>query len=64
MSYECPLCGTDFEGVTCHSSCPMSSGCAMVRCPRCAYEFVPDGSLVAMIRRWIRPRRSDAASTH
>ena len=57
--YECPLCGTDFAGAVCHSSCPMSKGCAMVRCPRCGYEFVESGRLLDMLRRWIRrgPRR-------
>ena len=54
MSYECPLCSTDFESATCHSTCPMASGCAMVRCPRCGYEFVESGRFVDMLRRWIR----------
>lgn len=52
--YECPLCGTDFEGAACHSTCPMSRGCDMVRCPRCSYEFVESGRLLDMLRRWIR----------
>jgi Fe2+ transport system protein FeoA len=52
--YECPLCGTDFRGAECHSSCPMSPGCAMVRCPHCAYEFVESGRIADMLRRWIR----------
>src|ERR1700740_2003002 len=53
-TYECPLCGTDFTGAECHSSCPMSKGCTMVRCPRCAYEFVESGRIADMLRRWIR----------
>jgi Fe2+ transport system protein FeoA len=53
-SYECPLCSTDFEGATCHSNCPMSNGCDMVRCPRCGYEFVESGRVLDMLRRWIR----------
>ena len=53
-TYECPLCNTDFEGATCHSSCPMSNGCDMVRCPRCGYEFVESGRVLDMLRRWIR----------
>jgi Fe2+ transport system protein FeoA len=53
-AYECPLCGTDFTGALCHSSCPMSSGCAMVRCPHCSYEFVESGRFVDMLLRWIR----------
>jgi Fe2+ transport system protein FeoA len=53
-TYECPLCGTDFTGAECRSSCPMSRGCTMVRCPHCAYEFVESGRIADMLRRWIR----------
>jgi Fe2+ transport system protein FeoA len=53
-TYECPLCATDFTGAECHSSCPMSKGCAMVRCPHCGYEFVESGRITDMLRRWIR----------
>jgi Fe2+ transport system protein FeoA len=53
-TYECPLCGLDFEGAECHSSCPMSRGCAMVRCPQCGYEFVESGRITDMLKRWIR----------
>lgn len=54
MNRECPLCGTDFEGEECHSSCPMAHGCMMVRCPHCGYEFVESGRIVDMLRRWVR----------
>ncbi|HEV2720387.1 MAG TPA: FeoA family protein [Thermoanaerobaculia bacterium] len=54
MAYECPLCGTDFEHADCRHGCPLSSGCAMVRCPRCGYEFVESGKFTDMLRRWIR----------
>jgi Fe2+ transport system protein FeoA len=54
MKRECPLCTTDFEGAECHSSCPMSTGCAMVRCPHCGYEFVESGRITDMLKRWIR----------
>ena len=60
MAYECPLCGTDFEHAECKSACPMSHGCAMVRCPRCGYEFVESGKLADMLRRWIRRGRKPA----
>jgi hypothetical protein len=60
MTYECPLCGTDFTGAECRPSCPMARGCSMVRCPRCNYEFVESGRFVDMLRRWIR--RAPAAS--
>ncbi len=57
MNHECPLCSTDFAGTECRSSCPLSRGCEMVRCPRCGYEFVEDGRLAAMLRRWLRPEK-------
>ena len=60
-AYDCPLCGTDFSGAKCHSSCPMSSGCSMVRCPHCGYEFVESGRFVDMLLRWIR--RAPALAT-
>ena len=53
-AHECPLCALDFTGAECHSSCPMALGCAMVRCPRCGYEFVESGRFVDMLLRWIR----------
>ena len=54
MTHECPLCGLDFAGEECHSSCPMARGCAMIRCPRCNYEFVESGRFLDMLRRWVR----------
>ena len=54
MTYECPLCSTDFSEAECHAACPMSRGCTMVRCPHCGYEFVESGRIVDMLRRWIR----------
>jgi len=54
MSYDCPLCSTEFEGAACRSGCPIARGCAMVRCPRCGYEFVESGRIVDLLRRWIR----------
>ena len=53
-AHECPLCGLDFTGAECRSSCPMARGCSMIRCPRCSYEFVESGRFVDMLRRWIR----------
>jgi Fe2+ transport system protein FeoA len=32
----------------------MARGCAMIRCPRCNYEFVESGRFLDMLRRWIR----------
>lgn len=46
---ECPLCSLEFEEATCHASCPLARGCAMVRCPRCNYEFVKEGFVSRML---------------
>lgn len=62
-SYECPLCNLEFEGEACHSACGLSKGCAMVRCPRCNYEFVQDGSLASFFRRLISRRKDTHASS-
>jgi Fe2+ transport system protein FeoA len=62
-TYECPLCGTDFTGAECHSNCPMSKGCTMVRCPHCSYEFVESGRITDMLRRWIRRAPKCAVQT-
>ena len=62
-THECPLCSMDFTGEECHSACPMARGCAMVRCPRCGYEFVESGRFVDMLRRWIRRAPAEACAT-
>lgn len=54
--YTCPLCSNRFggDGSSCHSSCPMSPGCRMIRCPECKYEFVEDSAIVGLVRRIFR----------
>lgn len=39
---RCAMCGYDFDetGLACHQSCPISSGCAVICCPRCGYSTV------------------------
>jgi hypothetical protein len=59
----CPLCAIDFDEAICPPSCPMSHGCAMVRCPRCGYEFVEDGAIAALFRRLFKRSERNAAST-
>lgn len=53
-THSCLLCGLDFSGEACHSSCPFSKGCEMIRCPRCGYEFVEKGFMVSLVRRIFR----------
>jgi len=49
--YVCPLCSHPFHGAGCHAECGMSTGCAKVRCPRCAYEFVEEGTIANLLRK-------------
>jgi DtxR family Mn-dependent transcriptional regulator/ferrous iron transport protein A len=43
--HACPLCGYEFdiEGMSCHTSCPLSAGCHILCCPNCGYQ-IPDQS--------------------
>jgi hypothetical protein len=61
--YECPLCNLEFEGENCRSACGMSKGCTMVKCPRCSYEFVTDGTLASFFRRLMTRRKDHAANS-
>ena len=61
-AYECPLCNLEFEGENCRAKCGMSKGCTRVKCPRCSYEFVTDGSLANLFRRLIARRKDHASS--
>ena len=64
-TFQCALCGLRFShgGKVC-GSCPLASGCDLVRCPACGYQF-PRGSrtLAWLGRSWQaltrrRPARS------
>jgi hypothetical protein len=51
VRYRCPLCTVEFEdGWACHTGCPVSSGCGMIRCPRCSYEFVAESRIVNFVK--------------
>ncbi len=60
-SYTCPLCSNSFghNGEVCHSSCPMSRGCKMIKCPRCNYEFVEESSIVNFFRKVFKRREPE-----
>jgi hypothetical protein len=49
--YTCPLCRKQFAGADCHTSCGVSFGCTMVRCPNCSYEFVEEGAIANLLRK-------------
>ncbi|MGE5277509.1 MAG: hypothetical protein ACM3SU_10985 [Acidobacteriota bacterium] len=59
-AFTCPLCGCRFEhgGRAC-GSCPMSTGCDLVKCPNCGFQFPRASRIVAWLRRiGARIRRS------
>lgn len=51
-AFTCPLCGCRFDhaGRVC-GSCPMSTGCDLVKCPNCGFQFPRASRLVAWLRR-------------
>ena len=48
----CPFCGWEFDSTdeSCHSGCPLSGKCSMVKCPRCGYEFINESRTVDFIK--------------
>lgn len=60
--YVCPLCSQAFHGAGCHADCGVSSGCAKVRCPRCAYEFVEEGTIANLLRKVLGLRTPGGAA--
>ena len=52
---SCGLCGHQFTkeaGGVCRSGCPVATGCGMVTCPSCGYEFPPESKLVSALVRF------------
>ncbi len=64
---SCPLCSAEFDSdrENCHSSCPFNSGCNMLKCPYCDYEFVTESKTVnffkAIFAKWNKEKH-DAAT--
>jgi hypothetical protein len=51
---RCDFCGHRFEldeAESACTSCPLSGGCHLIRCPRCGYEMPPESKLVGWARR-------------
>jgi DtxR family Mn-dependent transcriptional regulator/ferrous iron transport protein A len=50
--FTCALCGTRFTHATlvC-ASCPLNSGCEVVKCPSCGYQFPRRSRLVDLAKR-------------
>jgi len=58
--FLCALCGCRFThgGQVC-GSCPMSTGCDLVRCPNCGYQFPRSSRIADAFRRlWDYIRRT------
>jgi hypothetical protein len=59
IAFTCGLCGNRFThgGLVC-GTCPMQTGCALVRCPNCGFQF-PRSSRIAdfVAHLWWRLRR-------
>jgi hypothetical protein len=56
--FDCALCGARFThgGLVC-SSCPMSTGCDLVKCPECGFQFPRSSHIAdALSRLWKRMR--------
>jgi DNA-directed RNA polymerase subunit RPC12/RpoP len=50
--FVCALCGNRFShgGLVC-GTCPMETGCALVRCPNCGFQFPRSSHIVDFFRR-------------
>jgi ribosomal protein L37E len=59
--FVCTLCGDRFShgGQVC-GSCPIASGCDLVRCPSCGFQFPRRSRLADWFQRLFRRRRVEA----
>jgi hypothetical protein len=56
--FRCALCGGRFEhGERSCGACPLLSGCDLVRCPHCGYQFPRSSRLVDWLRERFGGRR-------
>lgn len=65
----CPLCNFDFDpqGENCHASCPFNTGCGMIKCPYCDYEFITESKTVNLIKSLLsrgKQEKSHESQTH
>ncbi|MBP9112099.1 MAG: hypothetical protein KBF88_04785 [Polyangiaceae bacterium] len=59
---SCGLCGASFtedEASACKKSCPVATGCGLVTCPSCGFEFPPESKLVSLVTNLFRKVRGD-----
>ena len=56
--FTCALCGDRFtHGQQVCGTCPLSSGCDLVRCPNCGYQFPRSSRTVDWLRRLLGRRK-------
>jgi Fe2+ transport system protein FeoA len=55
--FACPLCGFHFDpaGRGQCARCPLATGCQIICCPACGYQFTDPQS--TLIGRWLQGRR-------
>ena len=54
---KCPLCGKEFEfsREVC-ANCPLHTGCDLIKCPNCGYEFPKGSKLVEFFEKLFKRR--------
>jgi hypothetical protein len=59
--FTCGLCGNRFThgGLVC-GTCPMQTGCALVRCPNCGFQFPRSSRIVDALGRLFRRLRRES----
>jgi len=56
--FTCGLCGNRFThgGLVC-GTCPMQTGCELVRCPHCGFQFPRSSKIADAFARLVRRLR-------
>ncbi|HSL70457.1 MAG TPA: hypothetical protein VK864_09455 [Longimicrobiales bacterium] len=58
----CGFCGTTFDedrGQPTCKNCPLSRGCANIRCPHCGFENPIAPAWVQKLRQWVAHHESN-----
>lgn len=61
---KCSLCGFNFkeaEGESTCKGCPMSSGCELVKCPNCGFEYPRESKFLKMLNK-LRGKKNEGKS--
>ena len=62
---HCGFCGSRFDIASAEevcSSCPIATGCQLVRCPVCGYEMPPEASLITVLRNLRKANLSETGN--